>query len=77
MLNVKQTLDDFYRAESRRVFATLVRILGDFDLAEDSMHEAFVLAAEKWPESGIPDNPAEQAANVLPPALQHLNEMAV
>ncbi len=57
MLNVKQTLDDLYRAESRRVFASLVRIMGDFDLAEDSMHEAFILAAEKWPESGIPDNP--------------------
>lgn len=51
------SIDEIYRSDSRRVFATLVRILGDFDLAEDAMHEAFVFAAEKWPDAGIPENP--------------------
>jgi RNA polymerase sigma-70 factor (ECF subfamily) len=46
-----------YRAESRRVFATLVRLLGDFDLAEEALHEAFRAALEQWPRDGIPDNP--------------------
>jgi RNA polymerase sigma-70 factor (ECF subfamily) len=54
---VRQTVDDVYRSESRRVFATLVRILGDFDLAEEALHEAFAAAVEKWPRDGIPDNP--------------------
>ncbi len=57
MNDVKQSIDDLYRAESRRVFATLVRLLGDFDLAEDSMHEAFSAAMEKWPQTGVPENP--------------------
>jgi RNA polymerase sigma-70 factor (ECF subfamily) len=46
-----------YRAESRRVFATLVRLLGDFDLAEEALHEAFRAALEQWPRDGVPDNP--------------------
>jgi RNA polymerase sigma-70 factor (ECF subfamily) len=46
-----------YRTESRRVFATLVRLLGDFDLAEEALHEAFRAALEQWPRDGIPDNP--------------------
>ena len=46
-----------YRAESRRVFATLVRLLGDFDLAEEALHEAFRAALEQWPREGIPHNP--------------------
>jgi RNA polymerase sigma-70 factor, ECF subfamily len=54
---VRQAVDEVYRAESRRVFATLVRILGDFDLAEEALHEAFAAAVEKWPRDGIPDNP--------------------
>jgi RNA polymerase sigma-70 factor (ECF subfamily) len=45
-----------YRAESRRVFATLVRLLGDFDLAEEALHEAFRAALEQWPRDGVPDN---------------------
>jgi len=57
MNDIKQSIDDLYRAESRRVFATLVRLLGDFDLAEDSMHEAFSAAMEKWPQTGVPENP--------------------
>src|SRR5690606_22175031 len=46
-----------YEAESRRVFATLVRVLGDFDLAEDALHEAFVAAMSQWPRDGMPRNP--------------------
>ena len=46
-----------YQAESRRVLATLIRVLGDFDLAEEALHEAFAAAVEQWPASGIPDNP--------------------
>jgi RNA polymerase sigma-70 factor (ECF subfamily) len=50
-------LAETYRSESRRVFATLVRLLGDFDLAEEALHDAFVAAAEQWPETGVPANP--------------------
>ena len=50
-------IDEIYRAESRRVFATLVRLLGDFDLAEDGLHEAFRAALELWPVRGVPENP--------------------
>src|SRR6478672_8640662 len=46
-----------YRAESRRVFATLVRLLGDFDLAEEALHEAFISAVEQWTRDGVPENP--------------------
>jgi RNA polymerase sigma-70 factor, ECF subfamily len=51
------TLDELYRTESRRVLATLIRLLGDFDLAEEAMQEAFAAAVERWPEEGIPRNP--------------------
>jgi len=50
-------VDAVYRAESRRVFATLVRLLGDFDLAEEAMHDAFRAALEQWPRDGVPANP--------------------
>jgi RNA polymerase sigma-70 factor (ECF subfamily) len=46
-----------YQAESRRVLATLIRVLGDFDLAEEALHEAFAAAVEQWQRDGIPDNP--------------------
>jgi RNA polymerase sigma-70 factor, ECF subfamily len=46
-----------FRTESRRVLATLIRLLGDFDLAEEAMQEAFVVAAERWPAEGVPANP--------------------
>ena len=49
--------DHLYRTESRRVFATLVRLLGDFDLAEEALSEAFRAALEQWPREGVPDNP--------------------
>ncbi|WP_423128776.1 RNA polymerase sigma factor [Gaoshiqia sp. Z1-71] len=55
--HITQLLDGIYRKESRLVFATLIRLLGDFDFAEDAMHDAFKAALEQWPENGIPSNP--------------------
>jgi RNA polymerase sigma-70 factor, ECF subfamily len=54
---VRETVDNVYRAESRRVLATLIRLLGDFDLAEEALHEAFRAALERWPRDGVPANP--------------------
>jgi RNA polymerase sigma-70 factor (ECF subfamily) len=54
---LSRTIETLYRSESGRVLATLVRLLGDLDLAEESMHEAFAAALESWPQTGIPDNP--------------------
>jgi RNA polymerase sigma-70 factor (ECF subfamily) len=54
---VRRTVDEVYRTESRRVFATLIRLLGDFDLAEEAMHEAFAAAVEQWAKEGVPANP--------------------
>ena len=51
------TIEILYRSASGRVLATLVRLLGDLDLAEEAMHEAFATALESWPHTGIPDNP--------------------
>jgi len=56
-LRVREIADAIYRAESRRVFATLVRLLGDFDLAEEALHDAFRAALEQWPRDGVPANP--------------------
>src|SRR3954467_1754728 len=56
-LTMNEKVEAVYRAESRRVFATLVRLLGDFDLAEEALHEAFRAALEQWPTDGVPDNP--------------------
>jgi RNA polymerase sigma-70 factor (ECF subfamily) len=53
---VSRTIETLYRFESGRVLATLVRLLGDLDLAEEAMHEAFATALESWPKTGIPDN---------------------
>lgn len=50
-------VDAIYREESRRVLATLIRLIGDFDLAEEALHDAFVAAVEQWPREGVPDNP--------------------
>lgn len=55
--HIHQLLDEIYRKESRQVFATLIRLLGDFDLAEDAMHDAFRTALEQWGEKGIPSHP--------------------
>ena len=53
----RETVNALYRTESRRVFATLIRLLGDFDLAEEALHEAFRAALEQWPREGVPANP--------------------
>ena len=50
-------IDAIYRAESRRVFATLIRLLGDFDLAEEALQESFAAAIDRWPREGLPANP--------------------
>ncbi len=55
--NVRKILDDIYRTESRRVLATLIRLLGDFDTAEDAMHDAFSAALDQWQRDGVPANP--------------------
>ncbi|MEL6078765.1 RNA polymerase subunit sigma-24, partial [Stenotrophomonas maltophilia] len=46
-----------YREQSRRILATLIRLLGDFDLAEEALHEAFFVAVARWQKDGVPDNP--------------------
>jgi RNA polymerase sigma-70 factor, ECF subfamily len=55
--DVHALVEEVYRAESRRVFATLVRLVRDFDLAEEALHEAFAAAVERWGREGVPDNP--------------------
>jgi RNA polymerase sigma-70 factor (ECF subfamily) len=54
---LRDTISAIYRDESRRVFATLVRLLGDFDVAEEALHDAFRAALEQWPQHGVPANP--------------------
>jgi RNA polymerase sigma-70 factor (ECF subfamily) len=55
--SVREVVDGVYRSESRRVLATLIRLLGDFDLAEEALHDAFTSAMKQWPEEGVPANP--------------------
>jgi RNA polymerase sigma-70 factor (ECF subfamily) len=55
--HVRDKVDAVYRSDSRRVLATLIRLLGDFDLAEEALHDAFVAAMETWPRDGVPRNP--------------------
>src|SRR3989441_10555230 len=50
-------VDAVYRSDSRRVLATLIRLLGDFELAEEALHDAFAAAVERWPRDGLPANP--------------------
>ena len=54
---VRETVDAVYRSDSRRVLATLIRLLGDFDLAEEALHDAFAAAVERWPRHGVPAKP--------------------
>lgn len=56
-MELNDTIEAIYRQESRRVFATLVRLLGDLDLAEEAMHDAFAVAVKQWAQDGIPKNP--------------------
>src|SRR3954467_14343776 len=55
---VRAQIDQIYRKDSRRIFATLIRLLGDFERAEEALHDAFRAAMEKWPAEGLPQNPA-------------------
>src|SRR5258708_2401032 len=55
--SVHELVENIYRSESRRVLATLIRLLGDFDLAEEALHDAFASAVEQWPREGIPATP--------------------
>ena len=54
---IREILDTLYRSESRRILATLIRLLGDFDVAEEALHDAFTAAMEQWPRDGVPANP--------------------
>jgi RNA polymerase sigma-70 factor, ECF subfamily len=54
---VREMVETIYRSESRRVLATLIRLLGDFDLAEEALHDAFTAAVERWPRDGMPASP--------------------
>src|SRR5258706_15209882 len=54
---LRELLDDIYRSEPRRILATLIRLLGDFDIAEEALHDAFRAALEQWPRDGVPANP--------------------
>jgi RNA polymerase sigma-70 factor, ECF subfamily len=56
-VDTARVVEAVYRDESRRVLATLIRLLGDFDLAEDAMHDAFAAAVEQWSRQGVPSNP--------------------
>ena len=57
MSEVQARVEQVYREDSRRILATLIRLLGDFDLAEEALHEAFFVAVERWQRDGVPDNP--------------------
>ena len=54
---VREVVDAVYRSESRQVLATLIRLLGDFDAAEEALHDAFAVAVEQWARDGVPANP--------------------
>jgi len=54
---LRPAVEVIYRSESRRVLATLIRLLGDFELAEEALHDAFFVALERWPQDGVPNNP--------------------
>ena len=55
--DARSRVEAIYRAEAPRVLATLIRLLGDFDLAEEALQEAFMVAVREWPARGMPDNP--------------------
>ena len=65
---VNEMVDTVYRAESRRVLATLIRLLGDFDLAEETLHDAFKAALEQWPRAGVSLSRVEVEPRVRPVA---------
>jgi RNA polymerase sigma-70 factor (ECF subfamily) len=55
--DVREVVDAAYRSESRQVLATLIRLLGDFETAEEALHDAFAVAVEQWARDGVPANP--------------------
>ena len=55
--HARNTVDAVYRSESRQVLATLIRLLGDFDIAEEALHDAFAVAVEQWSRDSVPANP--------------------
>jgi RNA polymerase sigma-70 factor (ECF subfamily) len=55
--SAREKVEEVYRSESRQVLATLIRLLGDFDAAEEALHEAFAAAMEQWSRDGLPANP--------------------
>jgi RNA polymerase sigma-70 factor (ECF subfamily) len=57
MEQIRELLDSLYRVDSGRILATLIRLLGDFDLAEEALHEAFAAALSLWLRGGVPGNP--------------------
>ena len=71
---IRDCVDAVYRSESRRILATLIRLLGDFDLAEDALHDAFRAALEQWPRDGVPENP--RAGSFRPAASRPLTRSA-
>src|SRR5258708_35755781 len=58
VVDIGAVVGGVYGAESRRVLATLIRLLGDFDMAEEALHDAFIAAVEQWPREGGPQNPS-------------------
>jgi RNA polymerase sigma-70 factor, ECF subfamily len=58
---IRELLDTLYRADSGPILAILIRLLGDFDLAEEAINEAFAAVLSLWPRSGVPDNPRTMA----------------
>ena len=64
---VREIVDEVYRAESRRTLATLIRLLGDFELAEEASHDAFIAAMKQWSRDGVPANPREALPVVFSP----------
>ena len=62
---IRELLDSLYRVDSGRILATLIRLLGDFDLAEEAMHEAFAAALSLWPRSEVPGNPRPDRKSVV------------
>lgn len=74
---MKPLLDQIYHTESRQILSTLIRLLGDFDLAEEAMHEAFAIALQKWEVDGVPDNPrAWLISTARFKAIDHLRRQA-
>ena len=76
-MSIQAQLNEIYRGESRRVLASLIRLLGDFDLAEEAMHEAFAIALKQWPLQGVPTNPRAWLISVGRfRAIDHLRRQA-